>query len=331
MAKINTVAIYKRKYRSGAHSVERMYTDLLNFNLNFNFKINENKYTSKGFFKRVIDSFIALFKQADINHIIGDVHYLAYFLKRDKTILTVLDCYALNFSAGLKRNIYLIFWYLIPIYRAGTIVTISNFSRQEIVNKTGCRKNIEVIYPCLSKEFIFHPKKFNEAKPRILHIGTAPNKNLARHIKALVQIPCVLVIIGIPTAEELMLLQRSNIEYENYSNLTSACILKEYRSADMLLFSSTYEGFGLPIIEAQATGRVVVTANISSMPEVAADGAIFVNPYEIDSISEGVSNAIHGTELRADLIKKGLNNSRRFSLDNFSAQHDNLYRRLIDR
>ena len=307
-----------------------MYADLIGFNDNFHFLVNENKYHSNGLVKRFLDSILAVFKQADVNHIIGDVHYLTYFLKREKTILTVLDCYALNFSAGLKQKIYLLFWYWIPMYRAGTVITISNFSKQEILSKTGFSKNIEVIYPCLSAEFIHHPKAFDEAMPRILHIGTAPNKNLARHIQALTQIPCVLVIIGILNKEELLLLQNFNVRYENYSNIASADLFKEYVSADMLLFASTYEGFGLPIIEAQSIGRVVVTSNTASMPEVADGAAIFVDPNEIDSIRAGILTAIHDCKTRTRLINKGLKNSQRFNLINFSAQHDRLYQRLVE-
>jgi glycosyltransferase involved in cell wall biosynthesis len=329
VSKINSISIYKRKHRPGAHSVERMYTDLLGFNFNFKFKIIENKYNSNGVFKRLADSILAIFRQSDVNHIIGDVHYLTYFLNRNKTVLTILDCYILNFSKGLKRKIYLLFWYLIPMYRTGKVITISNFSKQEVINKTGYRKNIEVIYPCLSAEFIYHPKEFDEISPRILHIGTAPNKNLVRHIQALSQIPCVLVIIGVPSREELLLLLKLNVKYENYSNITPTDLFREYVRADMLLFASTYEGFGLPIIEAQAVGRVVVTANAASMPEVADDGAIFVDPYEIESIRVGILAAIHDREVRASLIDKGLRNSKRFTLSNFSAQHDRLYQGLV--
>jgi glycosyltransferase involved in cell wall biosynthesis len=329
LSKLISVAIYKRKPRSGAHSVERMYADLIGANDNFHFSVNENKYHSNGLVKRLFDIVLAVFKQADINHIIGDVHYLSYFLKREKTILTVLDCYVLNFSKGLKQKIFLLFWYLIPMYRASTVITISNFSKQEIVKKTGYSKNIEVIYPCLSAEFIYHPKAFDEAMPRILHIGTAPNKNLARHIQALAQIPCTLVIIGTLATEELSLLQKFKIKYENYVNITPGDLFNEYVSADMLLFSSTYEGFGLPIIEAQAVGRVVVTANIASMPEVAADGAIFVDPYQVESIRSGILSAIHSTNMREDLITKGLKNSKRFSLSDFSSQHTTLYKNLL--
>jgi glycosyltransferase involved in cell wall biosynthesis len=302
-----------------------MYSDLLNFNNHFNFKINENHYHSNGLVKRLLDSILGSFKQSDINHIIGDIHYLTYFLRRQKTILTVLDCYSLNFSKGLKKRIYLLFWYLIPMYRAGTVITIS---KQELLSQTGYRKNIEVIYPCLSAEFAHQLKVFNKAMPRILHIGTAPNKNLARHIQALAQIPCVLVIIGTLSQAELLLLQSFNVKYENYSNIASTDLFKEYVSVDMLLFASTYEGFGLPIIEAQAIGRVVITSNIASMPEVADGGAIFVDPYDIESIRQGILMAIHDDEMRASLIDKGLRNSQRFSLMNFSEQHDRLYQRV---
>ena len=70
----------------------------------------------------------------------------------------------------------------------------------------------------------------------------------------------------------------------------------------MLTFVSTYEGFGLPILESQATGRPVVTSNVSSMPEVAGDAACLVNPYDADSIREGILRVINDDAYRKDLM-----------------------------
>lgn len=98
-----------------------------------------------------------------------------------------------------------------------------------------------------------------------------------------------------------------------------------YASAELLLYPSLYEGFGLPIIEAQASGCPVVTSNISSMPEIAGDGAIFVDPYEIEDIANGIKNA---KKTREKLIKSGYENARRFTWEKTAQQTADVYKRL---
>lgn len=85
-----------------------------------------------------------------------------------------------------------------------------------------------------------------------------------------------------------------------------------YSGAEALLFPSLFEGFGLPILEAQACGCPVLTSNVSSMPEVAGRGAIFVNPYDIDDIVDGMRKIEDG-RLRVKIVKAGLENIKRFS------------------
>ncbi|MBI2018918.1 glycosyltransferase family 4 protein [Candidatus Daviesbacteria bacterium] len=85
-----------------------------------------------------------------------------------------------------------------------------------------------------------------------------------------------------------------------------------YFGAIALLFPSLFEGFGLPILEAQACGCPVITSNLSSMPEVAGKGAVYVNPYSVDDIVKGMIR-IKNQELRIKLIKAGLDNIERFS------------------
>ena len=100
----------------------------------------------------------------------------------------------------------------------------------------------------------------------------------------------------------------------------------EYRNADMLLFVSTYEGFGLPIVEANAVGRPVVTSQISSMPEVAADAACLVDPYDVASIRHGVQRVIENAAYRNELIQRGYVNAMRFSQEVVAARYAEVYR-----
>ncbi len=79
--------------------------------------------------------------------------------------------------------------------------------------------------------------------------------------------------------EHCLKLEECKIEYENFIDISNEELVKKFIECDMLLFASTYEGFGMPIVEANIVGRPVITSNILSMPEVAGDAAILVDPF----------------------------------------------------
>jgi len=91
---------------------------------------------------------------------------------------------------------------------------------------------------------------------------------------------------------------------------------------------STYEGFGLPIVEANAVGRPVITSNVCSMPEVAGDAAFLVDPFDVEDIRRGVLLLINDSHLRRDLVRRGFLNVRRFSIESVATQYRSLYDEL---
>jgi glycosyltransferase involved in cell wall biosynthesis len=96
-----------------------------------------------------------------------------------------------------------------------------------------------------------------------------------------------------------------------------------YRLAAVFVFPSLYEGFGLPPLEAMASGTPVVTSNVSSLPEVVGDAAVLVDPYRVDSIVEGVRRVLLDPQLAAELRKKGVARAREFSWEqSVSRTHD---------
>jgi glycosyltransferase involved in cell wall biosynthesis len=86
-----------------------------------------------------------------------------------------------------------------------------------------------------------------------------------------------------------------------------------YRLAGVFVFPSLYEGFGLPPLEAMASGTPVVTSNVSSLPEVAGDAAVLVDPYDANAIADGIYRVLTDTTLRNDLKRRGLERATQFS------------------
>lgn len=93
-----------------------------------------------------------------------------------------------------------------------------------------------------------------------------------------------------------------------------------YAHADVFVFPSLYEGFGMPVLEAQACGTPVITSNTSSLPEVGGDAAYYVDPCNIEEIASAVANVVFNRRLREDFIDKGLVNVKRFSWEKVARQ-----------
>jgi glycosyltransferase involved in cell wall biosynthesis len=103
-----------------------------------------------------------------------------------------------------------------------------------------------------------------------------------------------------------------------------------YNISSIFIYPSFYEGFGLPILEAQACGCPVITSNVSSMPEVAGKGAILVNPYNINEISKAMRNVLTDKELKYKLIKEGFKNIKRFSWKKCARETLNVYKKIYN-
>ncbi len=263
-----------------------------------------------------------------INHITGHVNYLTLVTGR-KTVLTVHDIGSAFYGNVVHRLLIKTFWFWIPALLVKRITVISDFTKGELSALTPFAKHkIRVVHNPISPIINEKPKIFNSDKPLILLIGTKPNKNLESSLEALHGIPCTLLIIGQLTEAQRNLLAAFNLKYENKFAIPYDEVLASYEKCDLLCFASTYEGFGMPIIEAQATGRPVITSNIGVMPEVAGDGACFVNPMDIQSIREGVIKIINDKNYREELLTKGLENVKRFQVEKIAQEYLAVYREL---
>lgn len=320
---------------TNSQSIERVFEDIKDEVIK-EFKIGFyiNRYNSKGILKRAYDMICAAFHQSDINHVTGDVHYLTYFLSKKKTILTIHDIGTYNRLRGLKRLAFWLLWLWLPIKRCSLIITDSKTIKREILSVVNCKpKKIKVLYAPVCKIYKPVHKDFNLKKIKILHIGSTDNKNLRNHVEALrnKDIRFELVVICNDPKNILSILKFVNFKYSILSNLSLKSVYQQYQLCDILLFSSLYEGFGLPIIEAQAVGRPVVTSNYGAMKEIANGAACLVNPKDPLSIYKGLEKIIKNKKYRDYLIVKGFENVKRFKAEKVGIDYLNLYKTIISK
>ncbi|MBX7054865.1 MAG: glycosyltransferase family 4 protein [Pyrinomonadaceae bacterium] len=270
---------------------------------------------------------------ADIFHITGHIHYIAMLLPPARTVLTIHDIAFLYTRHGVRRwalKKLLLDW---PLKRLRYVTVISQFTKDEILRHTSVDgKKITVIDNPLGDHLRPMPRReFKVDCPTILQVGTMDNKNIPRVAEALNGVSCKLRVVGPMTAHQVECLERHGIQFENLTSLNDDEMAAEYLNSDILVFCSTYEGFGLPIIEAQRMGTPVVTSDLSPMKEVAGGGAILVDPADPDSIREGVISLIESGEKRKEIVAKGEKNVVRFDPRSISSQFAIYYRAVIDR
>lgn len=289
-----------------------------------------SRYFSNGVIKRIYNIVEAFFHQSDINHITGDVHFLTVLMAKKKTILTIHDCGLLKGLKGLKYWLTKLFWFTLPVSHAAIVTVNSEYTKQDLLTYVDKHPDqIKVIHIFIKDHFRSFPKNFNAIKPVILQIGTAANKNLLRVIPALEGIPCTFNILGKINEEVKTMLSTHRIDFTVIDRaITDLELLDLYKESDILCFVSTLEGFGMPIIEANAVGRVVLTSNVTSMPEIAADAAHLVDPYDIQSIKTGFLKLIQDESYRKLLIENGYRNIKRFDKKVIANQYFDLYRGL---
>lgn len=333
--KKKTINLFFRNQVKGQHfSVENFYIELIkNFNSKkFKFKIKICPLQSKGLINRVFNIIWAFFNQGDLNHITGDINYISLLLKKKITVNTILDHYSMIRLTGVSKFIYYLFWVKIPILKSERILTISDKTKKEILKYSNMNKNlITVTGVCVQEIFKKNFKKKIDKVPKILVIGTSNNKNIEKIILALKNVKCKLIIVGILSKYHKEVLQNHKIIYKNYQYLRNKEIANRYIDSDILLFPSIYEGFGMPILEAQSTGRVVITSRLQPMSDVGGDGALYVNPYSVRSIRNGVIKIINNENLRKKLVKSGFKNVQRFSKQLILHKHLQCYNTILDK
>ena len=283
-------------------------------------------FVSKGIWRKVLNLLYVLFHRGEVNHVTGDITYVALALLGKKSIITILDCVSLQGDASLKSKIIKLLWYYIPIKYSAHTTVISESIRREVVSLfPRYADKIKTVYFAGNQIVTKYEKIFNRKRPMILQIGTAHNKNIENTLKALREFECEFVIIG----RHIDNLDGFKTRYLNITQinkpLTDREIFEYYKAADIISFPSLYEGFGMPIVEGNTIGRVVVTSKIGATKEIASHAAILVDPYSVESIFEGFITARDDVQTRNDVILKGYANAKRFSALKAASQYLALY------
>lgn len=266
-----------------------------------------------------------------INHITGDVHFLSYGIPKNKSILTIHDIgYFKQELRGFKKQFYKKIWLTDPCKKVEIITVISNYTKLDLIESVKINEEKIVVIPNPLLPGFRKIPKIKNSKPVILQVGSGNNKNLSRLISSCIGLDVKLLLINKLFDKSINdKLIKSKIEFEQRTDLNFEELLQAYVDSDILFFASEYEGFGMPIIEAQAVGRPVITSNLSAMPEIAGkDAAYFVNPFQVEDIRNAILRLIEDTSKSNYLVEKGYENIQRFSLKEIASKYKNIYQNL---
>lgn len=325
------VVHFHRKAFEGTFSIEGLFSSIRKeMNRSGVYpRVEVLPWFSKGVTQRLKSIQWARKRSGNVNHITGDVHFLALGLRSKQTVLTIHDLEMLHRLTGVRRSLIKMFWFSLPVRRVAKVTVISNSTKASLIKIVGCDdEKIHVVPDAVDEMFRPSPRSFVENCPTVLHIGTNHNKNLERLCQALTGLNVKLHIVGRLSPEQMVWIQSNRIHLINSYDLSTDQIIEAYDSADIVSLVSLHEGFGMPILEAQWIERPVVTSNVSSMPEVAGDGACLVDPLNVASIRNGFKRVIDDAAFRNRLIDAGRVNRSRFSLSAVARMYISLYEQV---
>lgn len=320
------VTYYFREYRKGIFSIEVLFGTLVNKMIPV---VKPTLFVVRSSTR--LWSFVrAFFLQGELNHITGDVNYLALVLKGSKTVLTIHDIGHYEHTlSGWKKHVYKKIWFDWPLKRVARITTVSEFTKKKLLDTFGIDADkIKVIYNPVPSFFTPQDKVKHTGKYRILQVGSGANKNVERLIEAVEGLSCELLLLRRYDEQLDRKIKSAGIACVWYFDLSQEEVLQLYVKSDLVFFASTYEGFGMPIIEAQAVGRPVITSRLASMPEVGGDGVCLVNPYDVHDIKMAIEKITSDAFYCRDLVQKGFDNVQRFQVDRIAQEYIDLYREL---
>lgn len=287
-------------------------------------------------------------KEGTIKHLTNQE--LAYLLKLVKLKRTIITCYDLvPYVYSNERSLH---WRLniAGMKKADRIITISEFSKNAIINYVGYPEDkIRIVYPGVDHDR-FYVKREKEilrdynllpSQKVILYVGSEhPRQNVPLLIKAFNKLRGMLpevklLKVGNPQwqggREELLRLIKelnlqSDVIFIGY--VTEEELPRWYNCADLFVYPCMYTGFSMPCLEAMACGTPVITSNVSVLPEVVGEGGITVDPYDVDGLARVMYEVLTDDSLREDLIQRGLQRARMFSWDKAAEETLKVYEEI---
>ena len=273
--------------------------------------------------------------RADLFH---SPHYVLPALTPCRSIVTIHDCIHLMFPQylpGRLAHLYARLFFWLAANRSARILTVSEASKRDILRFFPVPANkVDVTYNAIDPRFSrpADTEQMNQVRERyqlherfLLYSGNIkPHKNLERLIDAFARLrsegfgDIQLLITGSEISRYAGLrraVHRFNLhKHVRFLGFQSAETLASlYHLADAFVFPSLYEGFGLPPLEAMASGTPVLTSNVSSLPEVVDDAALLIDPYDPQAIADGMAQILSDEDVRAGLIARGRKRANHFS------------------
>lgn len=256
-----------------------------------------------------------------------------------KKILTLHDIIPLRIKAtSTYQTIYRKKKMKEAIDRCDKIITVSNYSKLDIMDYFKIpEEKIVVIYEAASKAFCRHEKeeqlkvakKYNITRPFIITIGGQEYRKNNKIVKEIYESRLSdlgkyeLIMIGkYPQKGKF-----GNIIYPGFVSINELSTL--YSMARLFVYPSKYEGFGLPILEAMQSGAPVVSSNTTSIPEVAGDAAILVDPENSNDIAEAIQTVLENDSIYNELKCKGLSQAKKFSWEKTAEETINAYKSIL--
>jgi glycosyltransferase involved in cell wall biosynthesis len=278
-------------------------------------------------------------------------HYVLPPLTPCRAVVTIHDCIHLRFPQYLPSRVgyaYARAQMWTATHRAARVITVSEASKRDILRYFHVPESrIDVIYNAIDERFWQQPaadeiarvrERYRLDSPFVLYAGNIkPHKNLERLIEAFHLLrqnaamkDVQLLIIGDEISKYATLRRavhshklHKHVRFFGFvSHQTLAAL---YRLAAAFVFPSLYEGFGLPPLEAMASGTPVITSNVSSLPEVVGDAALLIDPYEPAAIADAMQRVLDDTALADDLRRRGLVRARTFSWERSIARVREIY------
>jgi glycosyltransferase involved in cell wall biosynthesis len=291
-------------------------------------------------------------ERADLFHA---PHYVLPPLTPCKSVVTIHDCIHLRFPQYLPSRLGYTYargslW--MATHRSNRIMTVSEASKRDILEYFRVPSDkIAVIYNGIDERFSQVPaeedvvrvrERYQLDDPFVLYAGNVkPHKNLERLIEAFYMLRrgefenVKLVIIGDEVSKYAALRHavhrhklHKHVRFLGFVPHRTLAVL--YRLAAVFVFPSLYEGFGLPPLEAMASGTPVITSNVSSLPEVCGDAAFFIDPLQTEAIADAMRRVLTDDALRADLSQRGLERAKHFSWERSITRVREIYTEVLN-